>query len=357
MSDTLSVCYVLSYYSPDYVRTRTLVAALRAIPGLSLYEARNTSTDALRYLQTLWKLLVVRLKCAPRYYVLGFRGYELFWPVRLLTLGHPLVYDQMMSPYDSLVHEHRRLHEGSLVGRIVHLYEKGILHAADRVLTDTDCHRRFLHEAFDLPLSKIDTIPVGADEGLFSPRAARRRAGREFEVLFYGSFLPLHGVETVLRAAALLRDDPIRFTLVGGSAAARRDAAQLAGGLGLTKLTQIDWIDFVSLPELIASSDLGLGGPFGNTGQARRVITGKTFQFLAMGRPVVVGETDVDTGFVDKANCLLVPQADPAALADAVAWASGHPSELARIGQAGRDLYKSRYSIERISQELRRILT
>jgi glycosyltransferase involved in cell wall biosynthesis len=124
----------------------------------------------------------------------------------------------------------------------------------------------------------------------------------------------------------------------------------------LDNVTHIEWIAFERLPQLIAQADLGLGGPFGNTGQAHRVITGRTFQFLAMAKPVVVGELVGDYGFKDKVNCLVVPQGDEKALADTIYWAFRHKTEIGQIGQKGYELYQSRYSIKQISEKLKKVL-
>ena len=126
----------------------------------------------------------------------------------------------------------------------------------------------------------------------------------------------------------------------------------------LKNVTHMDWVEFEELPRYIARADIGLGGPFGNTGQAGRVITGKTFQFLAMAKLVIVGKYNgKDAGFEDKVNCLLVPQGDAMGLAEAILWAFEHVEILDQIGQLGYDLYQSRYSIKQISEQLKRVIT
>lgn len=352
----VSVCYILSYYIPDYVRTRTLVAALSRMDGVRLLQARNSVKGAWRYVQTLWKLVGIRILANPRIYILGFRGYELFWPVRLITAGRKLIVDHMMSPYASLVYERRALKEGGLAARLVYIYEKSVLSAADLVLTDTSVHKEYFQSLFRLPVDRVVAVPVGADEELFIPVVESDEAKRKtpFEVLFYGSFLPLHGVDVILEAAARLREQPIQFRLIGGQKGSLRTFDDTVRALRLDNVVHMDWVPMESLPRLIADADIGLGGPFGRTAQGQRVVTGKTLQFLAMGKPVIVGEGDRSFGFEDKANCLVVPQGNARALADAISWAMEHRTELRQIGQRGRDLYLSRYSVDHIARELQR---
>jgi glycosyltransferase involved in cell wall biosynthesis len=278
--------------------------------------------------------------------------------IRLITLGKTLIYDHMMSPYDSLRNEQSVLRNGGLIDMLIYYYEKLVLFASDLVLTDTEIHKQYFCELFGLPLEKIEAIPVGTDEDLFQVKnlPAAKRIDDRFEVLYYGSFLPLHGMDIVLRAAALLREKPIHFILIGGNRLDLSNFHKMVKSLSLKNVTHIDWVDFDELPAYITRSDLGLGGPFGKTGQAGRVITGKTFQFLAMAKPTIVGIRDGDDGFKDKVNCLLVPRGNAEALADAILWAFEHQENLNRLGQLGYDLYRSRYSIEQIAEKLKRVI-
>ncbi|MFX0203794.1 MAG: glycosyltransferase [Candidatus Hodarchaeota archaeon] len=348
------VCYILCYYFPRYVRTKTLIDALKRLDRLELHQAINTSTGIFRYFENLWRLLAIRIKHNPDYYILGFRGYEIFWIVRAITLGKTLIFDHMMSPYDSWLNEGRRIRKGGIVDKLVYAYEKSTLRHSEVILTDTTIHKEYFAKLFQISPNKIHAIPVGADEDLFKrlPSYEYERTDREFsfEVFFYGSFLPLHGVDIILRAAAILRDMPIQFTVVGGQGKDLSDFHQMIRQLELENVNHREWVDYEELPQWIRGADICLGGPFGNTGQARRVVTGKTFQFLAMGKPTIVGEIDQNYGFEDKSNCLLVRQGDAQALADAILWGFNHKYKLDAIGQQGWELYNNDFSVNSIKK-------
>lgn len=353
-----TVCYVLSYYSPDYVRTKTLVAALTKIPGVTIVEARNHSTGLRRYAETLIELAKIRIRYQPDCYILGFRGIEIFWIVRLLTLGKPLYYDHLMSPYNSLVNEKAILRRESVGARLLFAYERATLQATDAVLTDTLLHKKYFEEQFDLQSEKVYAVPIGADE-IFRGHSTTKESecgSASFTVLFYGSFLPLHGVDVILEAAFRLKNLPIQFLLIGGNRLDLSRFYETLDRLELDRVEHVEWVDYADLPTIIGGSDLCLGGPFGNTGQGQRVVTGKTVQCLAMSKPTVVGEIEENYGFVDKENCLLVPQADPDALSEAIMWAFEHQDELYTIGTKGRALYEEQFSTIRISRKLRCLL-
>jgi len=357
-NNKIKACYILSYKCPNYVRTKTLTQALKKINHIEIFEAINKTKGLFRYVQTLILLLCMRIKKNPDYYILGFRGYEIFWIVRFITFGKVLIFDHMMSPYDSLVNEKKIVKKGGLLNKFIYSYEKSILRYSDIILTDTDLHRMYFASQFVVSAEKIHPISVGADEDIFKPVPFILHKDKEdlFNVLFYGSFLPLHGINIILRAAHLLQDRPIRFTIIGGNGKALRDFNEIKERLDLNNIIHKEWVPYEQLPDMIKRTDVCLGGPFGNTGQARRVITGKTFQSLVMGKPVIVGKIKHDYGFRDKENCLLVSQGNESNLAEAILWCSENQGKLSVIGSKGLKLYRSNFSTDRIRKILQEIL-
>ena len=134
-----------------------------------------------------------------------------------------------------------------------------------------------------------------------------------------------------------------------------QDFYEITKGQKLNNVIHKKWVNYRQLPIIISESDLCLGGPFGNTGQAHRVITGKTFQFLAMGKPMVVGKIKHDYGFRDKENCLLVSQGNEKELADAILWCFENQKKLGEIGRNGLALYRTKFSIDHIKEALQMV--
>lgn len=350
----LCVCYVLSYRAPSYVRTRTLLAALKECDGVRVVVACNNTTGIWRYAETFSRLLRTRRLQRPDVYILGFRGHEIFCLVKAIAGKKPLIVDALMSPYAAVREENKLGLLGRLIAPLIYLGESHILKRADAVLTDTSLQAAHYAESFGIERSKIVSVPVGAIERLPSENALKTstRTG-EFSVLFYGSFLPLHGLDVIINAAGQLTGLPIRFNFIGGGARDERYLRQRCTALGITRYSYRRWVSFDALlSREIPSADLCLGGPFGATPQASRVVTGKTSQFLALGKATVVGKIAEDYGFADRENCLLVEQGDADVLAAAIRWAFDHQDALVRIGQAGRDVYHSQMSVQVISSRM-----
>lgn len=354
----LRVAYVLAYRAPHYIRTESLLKALRACPNVELSVARNTCPGMGRYFETWQALRRLRVCKAPDVYVLGFRGHEFFWPLRWLSGGKPLLFDALMSPCAALRDEHHGNLARRVLAWLLYPLERSAMRHADLVLTDTQLHVDFYARTFDLPVQHFFALPVGAVELATNVAVATQGGENPFSVLFYGSFLPLHGIEVIIAAAALLTDLPIQFDFIGGSKAQARGLRDLCQASGVTNFTYRRWVELDQLLQKdIPNADLCLGGPFGDTPQARRVVTTKTSQCLALGKATVIGDIDEDYGFIDRSNCLLVPQADAGTLAASIRWSFENRASLPELGARGRDAYHERLSISVIATRLQAALT
>jgi glycosyltransferase involved in cell wall biosynthesis len=350
------IVYALCYRDPDYLRTLTLTAAFRAIDGVDLVVVKNRKLGLMRYPEVVVKLWRERLRRRPDAFVVGFRGHEAFAFLYPSMAGRPIVFDEFVNLRGWLVEERHRLREGSRALRAIDAYMRWVLRRSTVVLADTDAQADYSARVYGTPREKFAVVPVGADEATFHPRPAPPRGDERFEVLFYGSMLPLHGLDVLLAAIPRTADD-VRFSLIGGRTDAAETIASFVRSHELEdRVRHEKWVPYVELPDRIAAADLVIGGPLGDTGQARRVVTGKTYQCLAAAKAVIVGEVDTPTELEDRVDCLVVPQGSPDALAEAIAWAAAHRAETAEIGLRGRRTFERSFSTARIAADLEAVL-
>ncbi len=360
----MKVAVITCYKYPDYGRAVALRAGLKADSTNQAIVIKNSYTGAMRYPEILVKTFLVHVRQRPDVYLLTFRGYEMLPAILLIALRKPVILDELVNPME-VVSEHRQLYKGTWVGKLMggwsmlgSVYSL-LLRRCRLVIADTSVHAAYSAKLSEVPFDRYRVIPVGADESIFRPPDVRPTPEPDnFTVLYYGSMMPLHGLEYVLYAAERLKDHrEINFLLVGGG---EKAAAQIADFKARgARVEYREWIDPKDLPKAIGEASLCLGGPFGNTVQAQLVTTGKTYQFLASAAPVLIGETKETLGsqlFIDKTNCLMVPQGDAQALAAAIMWAFTNPKELSHIGQAGNKLYEQEFSQLAISQKLSSLL-
>ncbi|OGL36140.1 hypothetical protein A3F38_01880 [Candidatus Saccharibacteria bacterium RIFCSPHIGHO2_12_FULL_48_21] len=362
MKNKKKVCYVVCYKDPEYIRTRTLTAALSSMGNIELLVLRNEYRNFFRYIEMPARLIVARIKYRPDIFVVGFRAHEIFWALYPAMVGKKIIFDEFINLHNWLIDEHRKLSKNSVTIRILDSYMKWVIRRSAIILQDTQAHARLSAKIYETPRRKLAIVPVGADESTFYPRQAKKKPGR-LEVIFFGNMLPLHGLEIILQSINLLRNENslrgVHITLIGGKGN-KKMIGRINNFIKLNKLsntiTYKEWVDYYNLPSYIARADLCLGGPFGNTSQARRVVSGKTYQFLAMAKPVVVGRIENEIEFRDKENCLLIEQGSPEALAKTISWANGHRAELKKIGQEARKLYIDHFSTTVLAKKLEKLL-
>jgi glycosyltransferase involved in cell wall biosynthesis len=178
-----------------------------------------------------------------------------------------------------------------------------------------------------------------------------------FEVFTYTSFLRLHGVQHILSAAKRLEEHQnITFT-IAGDGPRLKEMRRLAQEFGLRSVRFPGWVPFDQLPALIAQADVCLGGHFSDVPKAARVIATKTYQFLAMGRPTVVGDTPANQEVMSHLqSAFFCPVADPAALAAAILELHGDPALCQRLGEEGMALYRRRFTTDAIARDLQPVL-
>ena len=260
----------------------------------------------------------------------------------------PLVFDPLISAYQKQVFERRLMEEGGARAKRLLAHERNIFSKADVVIADTSAHAAFFKDVLQVPANRVSTVYVGAGGEFYPAPPETRSDGAPLEVLFYGSYIPLHGVSTIIEAAKIARGDNIHWTLLGDGPAraeCERAAAQCAN------VSFEPSIAYKDLCARIHEADVLLG-IFGNTAQASRVMPNKFFQSLASGRPVVTRES---TAYPEEvrasASVAFVPPADPAALVAAVRrFADRHA--LANVCGEARRLYDGLFSMEVVTRQV-----
>jgi glycosyltransferase involved in cell wall biosynthesis len=322
-------------WDPAYPRNRILRAGLE-LAGLRVAEARAGDRRAWRRYPALVSAWSRVARASDVLWVPEFRHKDV--PLAALVRGRrPLVFDPLVSRWDTLVGDWRLHAPGSAQARWNRAIDRLAFRAADRLLCDTWAHGELFVE-LGAERARLRRVLVGAEPGFFEvpppPGAGPVR------VTYVGGFLPLHGVLTLLEAVRSLEAraaslPPFVVELVGEGiehAAARAFAQEHR----LARVSFAGRRPYAEAPRVLASAHVALGA-FGGGEKAGRVIPHKLWQGLAAGRAVVTGDgAGPREVFEDGVHLRLVPRGEAEPLAEALAELIASHALRERLGSAGR---------------------
>jgi glycosyltransferase involved in cell wall biosynthesis len=265
--------------------------------------------------------------------IVGYPGHFDLPAAKRVARGRPVIFNPLVSLFDTIVDDRQRFRRGSPGAGVVRIVDRRAFGRADRVVADTDAHAEFFRDEFGLAPDRVEVCFVGAEDRLFRPGW---QPEAPFHALFVGKLIPLHGLETILAAAALAPEIP--FRVVG--------SGQLEHLLDVrpANVDWVPWVDYDELPNEIQAAGCALG-IFGTTAKAARVIPNKAFQAIACTTPLITADTPAARELLtDGHDALLVPPGDPVALATAVRRLAADRGAADAIGAAGRATYEARAS-------------
>lgn len=308
-----------------------------------------------RVVRTYWRLLTAHRKVGDYdVMVLGYPGQLDVYLARALTWlrRKPLVLDIFMSLY--LIASERGLTtRHPITARLIYWLEKLACLLPDRLILDTAEYVQWFQEVYGLDPDRFRLVPTGADDRLFRPLEVDRRDDELFRVLYYGTFIPNHGAKYIVEAARILRDEPdVHFELIGdGPDKARAEA--LVREYGLTNVTFAGWVDKQTLPRRVAEADACLGA-FGTTPQSMMTIQNKIYEALAMGKPLITGESPtVCAALTDGEHLLLCRRKDPQSLAETIVRLKDRPNLQTRLARQGYERFAREFTTSALGRRAR----
>ena len=229
--------------------------------------------------------------------------------------------------------------------------------SCDRIVVVTPAFKEYLVEHWRVPAEKISVVENGVETSLFSrltPNAALRHAiGAEekFVASYIGTLGNAHGLETLLEAAALLREraPEVLFLLVGEGAEKAR-IVSLAHSRGLTNVRFVGQQPREKIPAYITASDVCLV-LLKKSELFKTVLPTKMLEFMSCARPVILGVDGHARNVMERANAgIFVPPEDSAELADAILRLAADLALRESLGRNGRQYVLQHFSRQQTAE-------
>jgi glycosyltransferase involved in cell wall biosynthesis len=232
--------------------------------------------------------------------------------------------------------------------RLLRAVEKLSIRFADLVLTPNIAFRD-LFVGRGCPPGKIEIVINAPLEEVFpltepgAETVSDRNIRARFVVMHHGTLVERHGLHTAIAAVARVREGVpgLRFDIYGEETAYLRDQIfPLVAKLGLQDQVQY----FCEQPqEVIAQAvvdcDLGVV-PNLRTVFAEINLPTRIFEYLALGKPVIVPDTQGIRDYFNSENMLFFKPGEVESLAAQIQWIFDHPHETRDIVLKGQQVYR-----------------
>jgi len=289
--------------------------------------------------------------------VVGYLGHLDMFIAKPLAIFRrkPLCFDAFLSLYDTVVFDRKLISLRNPLAKLLYYLDKIACQLADKIFLDTQAQINYFVDTFGSKRNKFYRVFVGAEENVFYPAeedAVGKSDQSSFSILFYGQFVPLQGVEYIVKTVKLLAGEKsLKFTIIGkGQEYAR--IRKMANVFGLKNITWIDWVRYEELPGYINATDIALG-IFGDTQKASRVIPNKAFQVIASGKPLITGDSPASRElFTDGEDAILCEMASSESIAEAIIQLKRDEILRKKISKQGYKIFSAKCTPKVIAQEL-----
>jgi colanic acid biosynthesis glycosyl transferase WcaI len=177
------------------------------------------------------------------------------------------------------------------INAMLQAVNKFLVRRATRIVALGDTMRQRLIEDKGAPADKTMIIPDWADTGAITPGPKRNAFAAShhlldtFVVMHSGNIGLSQGLETLIDAAALLRDIPDLQVVFQGDGVKKRDLQGRAASRGLTNVSFLPFQPKAQLGESFAAADIFVVSL--QRGLAGYIVPSKLYGILAAGRPYV----------------------------------------------------------------------
>lgn len=208
-----------------------------------------------------------------------------------------VIVDFFISVYDTLVCDRKKIKDGLLLSKFCHWLDEKTIRLADLIISDTKAHKDYFVNEFGASPEKMEVLYLEADSSIYYPREQRKteHLKDKYVVLYFGSILPLQGVDVVLDTIRALKDDSkVYFDIIGPIPSMYNKPIQ-------ENAEYHEWLSQEELAEHIANADLCLAGHFNqDIEKARRTIPGKAYIYEMMKKKIILGNNSANRELFDE---------------------------------------------------------
>ncbi|MEM4396996.1 MAG: glycosyltransferase [Candidatus Woesearchaeota archaeon] len=342
------------------------------VRGLNIYNGllKNKVETELVLARNFFEYLKMFFRIIKRDYdIIILRGKPVFLLAYLTKIIHrkKILFDVFISDYESLCVVKKTI-KNKLLKKLIWFSDKFACEKSDFNILDTKFHIEYFVNEFKLNKKKFEVVFVGADDKIFFPEKkiiSNDNRNKKFKIAFYGSFIPGHGIDVMLKAAKLIEKDKeinpknennIVFDFIGYGPL-HNEMVDLSKKLKNKNVNFLGWINFNELPKKLQEYDLCLGLFDDSVEKVKRVIPTKVFEILALKKVCITGKNKcMEYYFKDNENILLCEMGSPEDLAEKIKFAYLNKEKTKKIAEIAYIYYKKTFTPKKIGEKVKEII-
>ena len=271
------------------------------------------------------------------------------------------------------------IRKGSAVYRLFHRISGRLYRACDRIMMTSRGFEKYLCGEFGIAPSRLSYLPQYAEElfgaandkpsdentsvnprNLVPNNTFAENNSNTIDLVFAGNIGAAQRVDLIIRAAAILKDERVRWHIVGdGSELAA--CKELAAELGVTTVTFHGRHPVEEMPKFYGMADAMLL-TLDDDEVISYTLPGKIQSYMAAGKPIIAAANGETPRIIADAACgLCAPAGSAEALANAVqSFASLTENQRSEMAQNSASYYAAHFRrevfMDRLEQELQSLV-
>jgi len=252
--------------------------------------------------------------------------------------------------------------QGNLLYKILEWLARFFYHRADVIISVTRSSKRILID-MGVRRDKIHIITNGAHPDIMVSPQNREKIRTQygiprdaFLVGYVGTIGMAHGLATILEAARLIQNDHRLHFVLMGDGADKQHLTEQAQAQGLHNITFLDRAPHKDAINLLGAFDVALI-LLKNTPLFRTVIPSKTFEAMALGKPIILGAKGESLDLIEEHQCGLGTEPEDAtALVENIRRLQEDNQLYVAMSKQGKKAIKEKYDREELARKMLEII-
>ncbi|WP_306481410.1 glycosyltransferase [Limnobacter sp.] len=276
-------------------------------------------------------------------------------------MNKQVVLDFYLSQYDTSVNDRKTVDKNSFNAKLAYIKDRFLLKISTKIIFLNWAEASYYHEVVgkEIEEKKIHILPLCVDYKKEMIGQRRHESKDSFIICWWGTYIPLHGLEVVFEALSIINRMDIKMKVYGDCDKKTIPYMKLVESLNLNDVVTFDnsctFNNGRLAPRLVNECDLALGN-FGSSKKSTTVLVNKVVDALSLGLPCLTIRTLASMELLTDEKGVIYCDGNANSIAKEILVCVNNKSYIKEKGFAGREIFLEKFSYEVFSEKLIKIL-